>query len=123
MFLGINKQQLTCSILVGNFDTKLSNWSPSDKDNKVGQDIDTLTAASGYIQMNGQPTHIINDKLSCIDLLFTNNNKLLSEVGVEQTTYDKCNHKIICGLLILTNLFFHLTIRKFWITKTQIRYV
>ena len=51
--------------------------------------------------MIGQPTHIINDNSSCIDLLFTTNSKLLSEVGVEQTIYNKCHHNIIYGSLNL----------------------
>ena len=51
--------------------------------------------------MIGQPTHIINGKSSCIDLLFATNSKLLSEVGVEQTIYDKCHHNIIYGSLNL----------------------
>ena len=64
---GINNQQPTCSILV-------------DKDSKAGQDIDTFTTTSGYTQIIGQPTHIVNDKLPCIGLLFTTNSKLLSDV-------------------------------------------
>ena len=51
--------------------------------------------------MTGQPTHIINEKSSCIDLLFTTYNKFLCNVGVEQTIYNKCNHNIIYGLLNL----------------------
>ena len=43
---GINKHQLTCSILVGNFNANLSKWCPSDKDNKTGQDTDTFTIGS-----------------------------------------------------------------------------
>ena len=96
---GINNQQPTCSILIGDFNAKLSKWWPSDKDNKSGQDIDTFTTTSGYTQMIGQPTHIINDKTSCIDLLFTTNSKLLCDVGVEQIIYNKCHYNIIYGLL------------------------
>ena len=51
--------------------------------------------------MTGQPTHIINEKSSCIDLLFTTYNKFLCNVGVEQTIYNKRNHNIIYGLLNL----------------------
>ena len=81
----INNQQPTCSILVGDFNTKLSKWCPGDKDRKAGQDIDTFRTTSGCTQMIGLPTHIMNDKWSCIDLLFTTNGKLLCDVGVEQT--------------------------------------
>ena len=62
----------------------MSKWCPSDKDYKAGQDIDTFTKTSGYTQMIGQPTYIINDKSSCIDLLFTTNSKLLCDFRVEK---------------------------------------
>ena len=57
--------------------------------------------------MIGQLTHIVNDKFSCIDFLFTTNSKLLCDVGVEQTTsrqtiYNKCYNNIIYGSLNLT---------------------
>ena len=57
---GVNNQQLTYSILVGDFNGILSKWCLSYKDNKAGQDIDTFTTTSGYTQIIGQPTHIIN---------------------------------------------------------------
>ena len=107
---GINNQQPACSILV-------------DKDSKAGQDIDTFTTTSGYTQIIGQPTHIVNDILSCIDLLFTTNSKLLSDVGVKQTIYDKCHHNIIYKSINLYMPFLHLAVGKFAMTKTQIRYI
>ena len=42
-----------------------------DKDNKASQEIDIFTAMLGYSQMTGQTVNIINENLSCIDLLFT----------------------------------------------------
>ena len=77
-------------------------WCPSDKDSKSGQDIDTFTTTLGYTQMIGEPAHIMNDKSSCIDLLFTTNNKLLYDA--EQTVYNKCHHNIIYGSLNLNIL-------------------
>ena len=99
---GINNQQPTCSILVGDFNAKFSKWCPSDKDTKTGQDIDTSTTTSGYTQMIGQPVHIMNDKSPHIDLLFTTNSTLLCDVGVEQTIYWKYHHNIIYGSLHLS---------------------
>ena len=123
MLSGINNQQPTCSVLVGDSNAKIWKYCPSDKDNKAGQDKDKFTTTLCYIQMIGQPTHILNDKLPCIDLLFITSCKLLSDVGVEQTVYDKCHHNIYTDGLISTYSFLHLTIGKFGITKTQFRYV
>ena len=49
--------------------------------------------------MIGQPRHIINDKSSFIDLLFTTNRKLLCDVGVKQTN---CHCNIVYGSLNLS---------------------
>ena len=119
MLSGVNDQQPTCSVLAGDFNVELTKWCPSDKDKKAGQDIDTFTATSGYIQMMGQPTHIINDKSSCIDLLFTTNSKLLCDVGVEQTTYSKCQHIIYGSLNLNIPLPPPYCKRKFGVTKRQ----
>ena len=99
MLSGINNQQPTCLVLVGDFNAKLLKWCPSDQDIKDGQD--TFTTTSGYTEIIGQPRHIMNDKSSCIDLLFTTNSKLLCVVGVKQTMYDKCHRNIIYGSLNL----------------------
>ena len=58
----IDDQQPARSILVGDFNAKLSKWCSSDKDTKTGQGIDTFTTTLIYTQMTGQPTDIINDK-------------------------------------------------------------
>ena len=58
---GINNQQPIYSVLVGDFNAKLSKWCPSDKYNKAGQDIDTFPTTSGYTQMTGQPKYVINE--------------------------------------------------------------
>ena len=59
MITSINNDQPTRSIIVGDFNTKLLKWFPSDKGNKNGQDMDNLTATSSYSQMSGQPMDII----------------------------------------------------------------
>ena len=58
---GINNQQPTYSIIVGDFNAILSKWCPSDKYNKAGQDTDTFPTTSGYTQMTGQPKYVINE--------------------------------------------------------------
>ena len=73
--------------------------------------------------MVGQPTYVINDKSSCIDLLFTANSKLYPDVGVTQTVYDKCHHNITYESLNLSIPLFPPYIGQFEITKTQIPYV
>ena len=122
VLLGIDNQQPTCSILVGDFNAKLSNQCPNDKGNKAEQDIDKFTTISGYTQMIGQPSHIINDKSSCIDFL-----PLIANFSVmlESSTLFIINAIIILYMdhLISTYLSLHHTIGTFGTIKTHIRYV
>ena len=120
---GINKQHPTCSILVGDFNTKLPKWCPNDKDSKAGLNMDTFTTTWSYTQMIDQPTHVMNDKSSCIDLLFTINSKC--SVMFELSKLFIINAIIISYMdhLTVTYLFLHLIIGKFGITRTQIRNV
>ena len=67
---------------------------------KLGK-TDIFTATLGYTQMIGQPTHIMNDKSSCIELIFTTNSKMLSNVGVAQTIFNKGYYNIVYGSLNL----------------------
>ena len=120
---GINNQQQTCSILVGDFSAKLSKWWPSDKDIKAGQDIDTLQKLwvtfkwlvnRHILWMTSR--HVLTSFLPQI----TN-----SSVMLESSKLFIINAIIILYMdhLISTYLFLHFTIGKFGITKIQMWYV
>ena len=100
-------------ILVGDFSAKLLKWCPSNKDNKAGQDIDTFTTTSGYAQMIGQSTHIVNDKSSSCSVMLESSKQFI----IDSIIILYMDH------LISTYLLLHVTTGKFRITKTQIRYV
>ena len=68
--------------------------------------------------MIGQAMHIMIDKSSCIDLPFTTNNKLLCDVGVEQTIYNKFHHNMIYGSLNLNILLLPPYYREVWDYKS-----
>ena len=51
--------------------------------------------------MISQPTHIVNGKSSCTDLIFSTDSKLICDVGVAQTIYKNCHHQILYGSLNL----------------------
>ena len=42
----------------------------NDITNSTGQEIDSLTTSAGYKQIIDKPTHVINNSMSCIDLIF-----------------------------------------------------
>ena len=65
----------------------------------------------------------MNDKSSCIDLLFITNSKLLCDVGISKLFIVNAIIILYMDHIISKYLFPHFTVGKFGITKTQIRYV
>ena len=65
-----NEETPICSIITGDFNARTSNWWKNDISNSVGQELDFLISSAGYSQIIDKPTHIVNNSMSCIDLIF-----------------------------------------------------
>ena len=50
--------------------------------------------AHGFHQLISEPTHILWNSLSCIDLIFTDQPGLVVDSGVHPTLYENCHHQI-----------------------------
>ena len=48
-----------------------------------------------------EPTHILENSSSCVDLLFSNQPNLIMDSGVRPTLYSKCHYQIIYSKLNL----------------------
>ena len=82
-------------ILIGDFNAKLSTWNSTDSDTHEGIEIASMTSLYGLTQMISQPTHILPNSSSCIDLLFTNQPNLIIKKGVYSSLHPNCHHQII----------------------------
>ena len=90
----INDEFPLCSVITGNFNARCSRWWKNDITNLTGEEIDTLTSSAGYAQIIDKPTHILNNSMSCIDLIFCTNKNLISNHGVDVSIFHKCHHNI-----------------------------
>ena len=59
-----------------------SRWWKNNITNLTGAEIDILTSSAGYAQIIDKPTHILNNSMSCIDLIFCTNKNIISNHGV-----------------------------------------
>ena len=91
----INHKFHLCSTVTGGFNTRCSRWWQYDITDSTGQEIDCLTLSAGYKQMTDKPTHVVNNSMSCIDLLFSTNQSTISIYGIDVSIFDKCHHNII----------------------------
>ena len=61
-----------------------------------------------------KPTHIINNSMSYIDLLFCTNQNAISNYGVDVSIFDKCHHSIIFGKVNVCVPLLPVYIRQVW---------
>ena len=93
----INDEFPTCFIVTGDFNARCSSWWKNDITNTPGQEIDSLTSSSGNAQIIEKPTLVVNNPMSCKDLIFCTNKNIISNHGVDVTIFEKCHHNIIYG--------------------------
>ena len=91
----INEEIPICSIITRDFNASSSNWWKNDVTNSVGQELDSLTSPAGCSQVIDESTLMVNNSMSCIDLIFCTNTNVLSKHGVDVSIFEKCRHNII----------------------------
>ena len=72
-----------------------SNWYKYDATTYEGFKIDAIMSQFSLKQLIQEPTHILNDSLSCIDLIFTSQPDLVMESGVHSSLHQNCHHQLI----------------------------
>ena len=77
-------QEITLFLTVGlsDFNIKPNLWFKGDKTSNEGSKIDAITSQLGLQQLINEPTHLVADSSSCIDLIFMSHPNLVIESGV-----------------------------------------
>ena len=79
----------------GDFNAKPTNWYNKDKTTFEGNTIDNITSQLGLQQLINEPTYILQNSNSCIDLIFTSQPNLVIESGVHSSPHSSCHHQIV----------------------------
>ena len=82
-------------VALGDFNAKSSNWYNKDITSDEGRKIEAVTSQYGLRQEINEPTHILNNSTSCIDLIFNSQPNLLIESGVHPSLHPNCHHQIV----------------------------
>ena len=77
------------------FNARSSNWCKYDISKNEGVQIDSVTSTHGLEQLISEPTHILSNSSSCIDLIFTNQPNLVVDSGTHPSLHPNCHHQII----------------------------
>ena len=88
-------------VALGDLNIKSSNWYNKDITSNEDRKIEAVTSQNGLHQEINEPTHILNNSSSCIDLIFNFQPNLLIESGVHPSLHPNCHHQIIFAKLNL----------------------
>ena len=81
-------------IAIGDFNARSSSWCISDKINYEGTKTDCL--AMEYLkQVINEPTHLLENSSSCIDLIFTFQPNLVMDAGMHPSLHASYHHQIV----------------------------
>ena len=69
-------------VVLGDFNARMQGWYQNDITTFEGCKIDIATSQFGLSQIIKEPTHILSNSASCIDLIFTSQPKLVIYSGV-----------------------------------------
>ncbi len=103
-----------CVIITGDFNARSAQWWENDLENDAGRLFEPFTADLGLEQLISEPTHVMGESKSCIDLTFTDQPNLFIESGVHPSLHEQCHHQIIHGKVSIDNLAPPPFSRKIW---------
>ena len=79
---------------MGDFNARPKSWWPDDTASLEGTDIDSLITMHTLHQLISDPTHLLPNSSSCIDLIFTDQPNLVVDCGVHPSLHSNY-HQII----------------------------
>ena len=82
------------TVILAEFNVKSENRYKHDKTSYEGSKIDALTSQFGLQQIIKEPTHILAESFSFIDLIITSCQDLVVESGVHSSVHPNCHHQI-----------------------------
>ena len=91
-----------CIILTGDFNSKTKQWWPDGEETNEGVLLNQLIESFSMTQLIDQPTHILTNSSSLIDLIITDQVDMFVDSGLLPSPRDKSHHEIIYGKLNLT---------------------
>ena len=81
-------------VIVGDFNAKSSNQYKHSKTTYKGSKMENIMSQFGLKQLIQEPTQILSNLSSCIDLVFTSQPNLVMESGLHSSLHENCHHQL-----------------------------
>ena len=83
------------TVVIGDFNVKSINWYKDDKTTANGTKLEIMTFHYGLTQKINEPSRILEDASSCIDLNFTSQRNMFLDSGVHSSLHPNSHHQIV----------------------------
>ena len=70
-------------------------WHFNDSTTSQGNILKNITSKFRLQQIIHEPSYILDHFSSCIDLIFTSQSNLITELGVPPSLYPNCHHQVV----------------------------
>ena len=100
----LNFEQALCDIIarnlfsvliIGYFSARAAKWWRNDTAPSEGTKMDSITNSYGFSQIISDPTHVLSNSFSCINLILKSQLKLVIESRVHPSLHTNCHHQIV----------------------------
>ena len=92
LWQNIFKLKSSFVLITGDFNHRNSNWYLGDPVTPQGAHVKALTSFYGLNQLIKNPTHLLQNSVTCVDLVLTNQPHLVMESGVHNSLSSTCHH-------------------------------
>ena len=91
----VSKKNPFLIVVLGGFNGKVSHWHGKNSSTSEEISIENITSQFGLHKIISEPTPILENSSSCIDLIFTSQLNLSVESGTYPSLHPNCHHQII----------------------------
>ena len=95
IFDQIRREKFHSLILTGDLNCRSSQWWDEDTEYPEGDAVDEVIEMNNLCQLIDKPTNIRGERMSCIDLIITDQPNFFIESGVHPYLDSHCQHQII----------------------------
>ena len=79
-------------LVTGDFNVRSCSWCKNDLTTSESNQVDAITSSYALSQLICEPTHILPNSSSCIDLFFIIQNNFIMDSGVHAFLHRNCHH-------------------------------
>ena len=95
MLESVTQKNPFLTVVIGDFNARLSKWWSDDRTTQEGLRIEKLLSKSALSQVINKPTHISHSISSCIDLFFSIKENSVTDSRIHPLLHSNCHHQII----------------------------